>query len=95
MSTKRQPIDVADSAELLDLAEEVRPSGVGQFLKRGDQELALLMPVAPRRTARSRRPTENKRDALLTIIGIGEPDEPTDIGRHELEYLADAYVSAR
>jgi hypothetical protein len=96
MSTEVQPIDVSDSAELLDLAEEVRRSGVGRLLKRGEQDLALLTPVAPRQETRPRRqPAGERRDALLNIIGIGESAEPTDIAQHELEYLAEAYAPAR
>ena len=94
MSTHVQPIDITDSAELLDLAEEVRRSGVGRLLKRGEQDLALLTPVTPRRPVRSRRPADGERDALLNIVGIGASAEPTDIARHESEYLAEAYTPA-
>ena len=66
------PIDVTESGELLDLAEEVRRSGVGRLLVRGDEELALLTPVSSDRDARPRRPADEQCDALLNIIGIGE-----------------------
>ncbi|HET9016729.1 MAG TPA: hypothetical protein VFN57_14110 [Thermomicrobiaceae bacterium] len=33
-------------------------------------------------------------DSILTIIGLGASAEPTSIGRHEQEYLADAIDSA-
>src|SRR3712207_3159307 len=94
MSAEPQPIDVTGSRELLDLAEEVRRSGVGRLLMRGEQEPALLTPVDPPRAARSRRrqPTSGERDAILNIVGIGESAEPTDIARHEREYLAEAYA---
>ena len=96
MSAEAQPIDITDSSELLDLAEEVRRSGVTRLLKRGDQELALLTPVAPRWDVQPRRqPVSDKRDALLNIIGIGESAEPTDIAQHEAEYLAEAYTPIR
>ena len=88
MSAEVQPTDVTDSAELLDLAE-VRRSGVGRLLKRGEQELALLTPVAPQ------QPAGDQHDALLNIIGIGESAEPTDVARDEQEYLAEAYAPAR
>ena len=55
MSTEVQPIDITESSELLHLAEEVRRSGVTRLLKRGEQDLALLTPVAPRQSASSRR----------------------------------------
>lgn len=95
MSAEPQPIDVTDSSELLDLAEEVRRSGVGRLLKRGDQELALLTPVAPRPTPsppRRRPASALEQDAILNIVGIGASSEPTDIARHEREYLAEAYT---
>ena len=92
MSAKVQPIDVTDSAELLDLVEEVRRSGVGRLLMRGEEELALLTPVDARRRARRPQPVSEQRDSLLNIIGIGESAEPTDIARDEQEYLARAYA---
>ena len=96
MSTELQPIDISDSADLLNLAEEVRRSGVARLLKRGEQELALLTPVTRRRTTRPRRqPTDEERDTLLNIIGIGASAEPTDIAHHEQEYLAEAYAPTR
>ena len=86
------PIDVTESGELLDLAEEVRRSGVGRLLVRGDEELALLTLVSSDRDARPRRPADEQCDALLNIIGIGESAEPTDIAHDEQEYLAEAYA---
>src|SRR5687767_14026706 len=87
MSADDQPLDVTGSSDLLDLAEEVRRSGVGRLLKRGDQELALRTPVDPRRGARSRRrPASGERDAILNIVGIGESAEPTDVARLEASY---------
>ena len=95
MTPDAKPIDVTDSAELLDLAEEVRRSGVGRLLVRGDEELALLTPVSSNREVRPRRPAGEQRDALLNIIGIGESPEPTDIAHDEQEYLAEAYMPSR
>ena len=96
MSADPQPVDVSESRELLELAEEVRRSGVGRVLKRGEQELALLTPVGPWPSpgGRSRRqqPAGAERDAILNIVGIGESDGPTDVARHEWEYLAEAYA---
>lgn len=34
-------------------------------------------------------------DAILTLIGLGASEEPTDIARQEQQYLADAIDSAR
>jgi hypothetical protein len=96
MRTEGRPIDITESSELLDLAEEVRRSRVSRLLKCGKQEIALLTPVAPCREVQSRRqPAHDKRDALLNIIGIGESAEPTNIAQREGEYLAEAYTPIR
>lgn len=80
MSSELQTIDITNSAELLDLAEEVYQSGVGRLLKRGEQELAMLTPVTPRLEAPpASHPAEGEQDAILSIIGIGASTEPTDI----------------
>jgi hypothetical protein len=93
MSTEPRPIDITDSVELLELVEEVRRSGVELLLKRGEQDLALLVPVTPHQEVQARAGED--RDALLNIIAIGESAEPTDIARDEQEYLAEAYAPAR
>ena len=96
MSAEPQPIDVTGSRELLDLAEEVQRSGVGRLLMRGEQELALLTPVGPRPSPGGRSHRQQsagaERDAILNIVGIGASAEPTDVARHEREYLAEAYA---
>jgi hypothetical protein len=92
METDVQSIDITDSPELLRLAEEVRRSGVSRVLMRGEEELAVLAPlIRSGAAAKRRRPSREPRDAILNIIGIGESAEPTDIARHEREYLADAH----
>ena len=96
MSSDLQSMDITGSPELLRLAEEVHRSGVSRLLKRGDQDLAMLTPVGPRRNGirRPRRGSEGERehDAILNIIGIGESTTPTDIALEEREYLAEAYA---
>jgi hypothetical protein len=99
MSTALQPIDIADSSDLLDLAEEVQRTGVGRLLKRGEQAIAVLTPVALKRTApprpRQPRATDAAHDPILNIVGIGSSDEPTDVAHHKREYLAEAYAPER
>jgi hypothetical protein len=96
MGTDVQTIDITDSAELLALVEEVRRSGVGRLLKRGEQELALLTPVTGHRKAHPHRQAAgDEHDTLLDIIGIGASSEPTDIAQREGEYLAEAYSPSR
>ena len=96
MSSDAQIIDVTDSKDVLDLAEEVHRSGVGRVLKRGEQVLALLTPVVPPQPVRSSRPAlGEEHETLLDIIGIAASAEPTDIARYEQEYLAEAYTPGR
>lgn len=97
MSAEPQPIDISDSSELLTLAEDVRRSGIGRVLKRGAQELVLVMPIVPpsRTAAPTRRRSRHATpDAILNIIGIGASAEPTDVARDEQDYLAEAYTAA-
>jgi hypothetical protein len=93
MHDEAAPMDVADSAELLRLAEEVQASGRPRLLKRGDQPLALLTPVQPTK-ARRRRPRSkplDRSDPLFNIIGILHWEGPTDVSENKHSYLAEAY----
>ena len=96
MCTGPQPVDVTELRALRDLAEVVRRSGVGRLLKRGKEELALITPAGPRPStaglSRRRQSGNAGHDAILNIVGIGESAEPTDIARHERQYLAEAYA---
>ena len=101
MASETRPLDITDSPELLRWAEEVQRTGVGRVLKRGKKELALLTPISrsvrtprgePSRQEGQKSPADAEADAILNIIGIGESAEPTDIARHELEYLAEAFA---
>lgn len=95
MKTELRPIDIGDSADLLALAEEVQRSGVGRILKHGEREIALITPVMRPESGRHHDPAADAPpDTILNIIGIGASTEPTDIARHEREYLAEAYDSA-
>jgi hypothetical protein len=96
MNTKTQEIDISNSSELLELVEEVRQSGDVRLLKRGEQALAMLIPLSmPRKTPPDQQSTEKQRDTILNIIGIGASATPTDIAQHEQEYLGEAYTPTR
>ena len=95
MSSTVQSIDVSESPELLELAEDVRQSGVARLLMNGEQELALLAPVSQHKAKRRRTAKTEARDTLLNIIGIGASGEPTNVARYEREYLAEAYAPSR
>ena len=83
--------------DLLRSAEEVYQSGVGRLLRRGDLGLALLTPVNPSFPAphypHRQAPSTDEPAATLNIIGIAESAEPTDVARHEPQYLAEAYAA--
>jgi hypothetical protein len=95
MSSSVQSIDVSESPELLELAEDVQQSGVARLLMNGEKELALLSPVDRHDTKRRRKSKTESRDSLLDIIGIGASEEPTDIARFKREYLAEAAAPSR
>ena len=62
------PVDVSKAPDLLRLAEEVHASKTPRVLRRGDKDLAVIMPVAPRRRL-PRTPTGADLDALLASAG--------------------------
>ena len=89
-----RPVDVKATPDILRLAREVARSGVPMLLKDDEEELAVLMPastVQPHSAVPGAG--DDEQDTLLNIIGIGESKAPTDIARHEAEYLAEAYES--
>lgn len=47
MQKEIPPVDITNLPELLNLAEEVRTTKTPRLLKRGDQEIAMLTPIAP------------------------------------------------
>jgi hypothetical protein len=92
MAKELKPIDVSKAPELLSIATEVRDTGEARVIKSNGEDLAIVMPVPPKARRRSSRATSQEdRDAILGLIGIGESAEPTDIARHKNDYLAEAY----
>ena len=62
------PIDISDLPDLVRLAEGVRTSKTPRLLRRDGEDLALLMPLAPRRRAR-RALSHEDREAFLASAG--------------------------
>lgn len=52
MARKFQALEIARSPELLRLAEDVQRTGHARLLRREGQDLAIVLPVSPRPTAR-------------------------------------------
>jgi len=89
-----RPVDVKITLDIVQLAREVARSGVPVLLKDDDEDLAILMPASSAQPDTVTSDADNaEQDTLLSIIGIGESEDPTDIARHEAEYLAEAYES--
>ena len=63
-------IEISDRPDLLRLAEEVRDSGEPRVLRRGDEDVAVVMPVGAVVTPRLVPPiTEFERQAFLASAG--------------------------
>ena len=54
MSREAKAIDISDQPVLLRLAEEVQSSNEPRIVRRADKDLAILMPVKPRRKPRTK-----------------------------------------
>jgi len=75
MAQQPTPVDVSDLPDLLRLAEEVRATRRPRVLRRGDEDLAVLMPLASQTRAAA-----DALDALEARIwadvGLRSPDDP-------------------
>lgn len=91
MVRELKSLDVTDAPELLRLAEEVRRTGEPRVLRRGAEDLAVLVPAAPaqRRPPRGRALTRD--DALFRLVGIGRSEVPGGVSGKKREYLLQAY----
>lgn len=91
MASEPQSIDIADYPDLVRLVEEIQSSQTPHVLRRGDEDVALLTPVKPKRNraARTRPVTED--DPLFRLIGIGEMGGTGGVSGNKHEYLAKAY----
>ena len=81
-----KPIDISNDPELLKLAEEVHTTHTPRILRRDDEDLAVLMPVKPKRTRKGK--TAKDLEAFRASAG-GWKDVDTD------KLIADIYESRR
>jgi hypothetical protein len=69
MAKELAPIDISNVPELLRLAEEVRTTNTPRVLRRNDEDIAVVMPIAtPSRRAKRTR-TQADLDAFLATAG--------------------------
>lgn len=93
MARELQPLDIADSPEVLSLAEEVARSGISRVLRRDETDVAVISP-APQasRSAKGGRGVTSD-DALWDIVGIADasqfPDVPCDVSSNVDKHLAE------
>jgi hypothetical protein len=72
MAKELTPIDISDTPDLLQLAEEVHRSGQPRLLRREDEDLAVLSPApmpAKRRARKAKPYTKADDDAFLAAAG--------------------------
>ena len=82
-----KPIDISNDPELLKLAEEVHSSHTPRILRRNDEDLALLVPVKPKRKRKGK--TEKDLEAFRASAGGWKDLVDTD------KLIADIYESRR
>lgn len=85
MSREVTAIDISDEPVLLRLAEEVRASNEPRILRRGREELVIVVPAKARRPQTRRKTTEADHEAFRSAAG-GWKDVDTD------KLIADIYA---
>jgi hypothetical protein len=69
MASELSPIDIRTIPELARLADEVHATGKSRRLRRDTEDVAVLVPVTPKRHTPSRRVSEADRAAFLASAG--------------------------
>lgn len=96
MAQELAPIDITNTPDLVRLVEEVQTTRRPRRLRRGDEDVALLMPLAPappKRRTRGQVLTEQ--DPVFGLIGIGHSGGSGDVSANKHHYLAEAYRAER
>jgi hypothetical protein len=92
MAKELESLDVTDSPELLQLAQEVAETGVGRVLRTAKGDLAVLKPVSKSRERAPRGRPMTKDDPFYKLIGIGRSGVPnSDASERKHEILARSY----
>jgi hypothetical protein len=83
-------IDISNSPDLTRIAEEVRATKKPKVLRRGDDEVAVISPVKPKRNRKLGKPLAPS-DSLFAIIGKAKIADADEVVDNPDKYLADAY----
>jgi hypothetical protein len=87
MTTELIPFDIRSNPELARLADEVRATGKPRVLRRGDEDVAVLIPAAtPKPTARKRHgrsPLDESFGAIPPLVQPLSVEEMTEIAAEE------------
>lgn len=99
MAKELIPMEVGESPDLLQLAEDVKRSGSPRVLRRHGEDLAILQPAPTRvgeverlvlRRKKTRSRAFTKDDALFGLLGIGKSGIRGGVSADKHEYLGRA-----
>lgn len=80
-------IDVRGSVDLSALAEDVQSTDEPRILRRGDEDVAVVLPIT-----REKEGAFGADDPIWNIVGVDGADGPRDVARNKHSYLAEAYT---
>ncbi len=83
-------IDVRGSVDLSALAEDVQSTDEPRILRRGDEDVAVVLPIT-----REKEGAFGADDPIWNIVGVDGADGPRDVARNKHRYLAEAYTRTR
>lgn len=69
MTKEMKPFDISDTPDLMAIADIIRKTNEPRLLRRGDEDVAILMPLRPIRRRGSRKRTEADYRAFLSAAG--------------------------
>lgn len=93
MTWEVEPLDVTDSPEVRELAEEVARTGAARVLTRDGEALAIVSPVPNKRRRRPEPPQaepSSLNDWLGDLIGVGKSSGPGDVSANIHRHVAEA-----
>src|SRR5437879_3251009 len=78
-------VDISNIPDLIRIVEGVQTSQEPRVLRRGDEDVAIITPLRPRRRRASGSGTVTQDDPLFRLIGIGKSGIPGGVSgkKHE------------